>query len=427
MKNLYLFAVLILLLTGVYFTQEKKSVDKKIEQDSASQLLVKGDSGRLMEIQTPFNHLVRKHDKILYFNNDFKVNETKINEFLKRISNIRSKKKVPNDEIKDKSAFFPDDFPKITFRMEKSSIVFRLGKKLDFSQDFYVEIIRDGIGQVSIAHDITPYEGMVYNQKDSHRSDHKYERVKSLFYLPVNFFMDLQIFHKEVIESTMEFTNIRNKKFKIDFLNKTTEPVPIAGIKVSSEIIQYLGQKLEAFEAEVYLKEFDKSKLGKVVGTLKNEKGLYRIYESYGNDNRYYIKAPKVDGIYKVKNGEQRLFLFNVQAMWDLKPFEDISGNIVIDFENGETLEISTHQFGLKADHALKLLKTSAKYILDDISVEIYKKSKLKFLVNGREIEFFFTEREIILVDKKLRVSYHYERLDKKYISIDPNDYRVEK
>ena len=63
-------------------------------------------------------------------------------------------------------------------------------------------------------------------------------------------------------------------------------------------------------------------------------------------------------------------------------------------------------------------------WVTDD---EIYKKSKLKFLVNGREIEFFFTEREIILVDKKLRVSYHYERLDKKYISIDPNDYRVEK
>jgi hypothetical protein len=427
MKNLYLFGALIVLLTIVYFTQEKKAIDEVAREDFVSQLVVRKEHGRLMEIQTPYNHLVRKGEQILYFENDFKVNEAKINEFLKRIANIRAKKKIPKDEVKNRKDFFPEEFPKISFRMEKGVIEFRLGKKLDFSQDFYVEVIRDGVSEFAIAHDTTPYEGMVYNQSESHRSDHKYQRVKALFYLPVNFFMDLRIFHKQVKDQTFKFTNIRNKSFQVDFLNKTTEPKPIAGIKVSTDIIHYLRKKLESFEAEVYLKIFDESKVGRKVGDVETSKGHFQIYESYGNDNRYYIKAPGLDGLFKIKHGEQRLFLFNVQNMWDLKPFDKISGDISITFDSGETLVLGTHQFGLKANHALTLLKTAAKYILDDITPNNYKNPKLQLELDGRNIEFHFTEREIILVDKKLKISYHYERLDKKYISIDPDDYRVEK
>lgn len=426
MKNLYLLVILIALFTGVYFTQEKKTVDTAEKDDLVTRLVVKKEYGRLLEIQTPFNHLVRKGETIVHFKNNFKVNNERMNEFLKRIANIRSKQILDKKDIANIKDFFPDQFPKITFRMEKSTIEFRLGKKLDFSQDFYVEVIRDGKSEYAIAHDTTPYEGIIYNQQDSHRSDHKYERVKALFYLPVNFFMDLRIFNTATDLSELKFVNHRNKTFSVNFNLQTTTPVPIAGIRVSKEIIDYLGIRIKKFEAESFIKIFDEKKLGKVVGQVFSKKSSISIHESYANDNRYYITSPKVKGLFKIKSGQQRIFLFNVQNLWDLKPFSKVSGEVSIQFDSGEKLTLGTHEFGLKANNILTLLKKSAKYILDDVKEGDFKTPKLQLAINGRNLEFHFTDKEIILVDRRLKISYHYERLDKSYISIDPDDYRKE-
>ncbi|WP_127718168.1 hypothetical protein [Halobacteriovorax sp. HLS] len=426
MKNLYLFIGLIALLSVVYFTQEKKHVEKKEKDDIVSRLVVRKEFGRLEEIQTPYNHLVRRGEDIVYFSSDFKVSQEKINEFLKRIANIRSKKKLSAEDIKNPKDFFPEQFPKISFQMEKCRIEFRLGKKLDFSQDFYVEVKTDGVSEYSIAHDITPYEGVIYNQEESHRSDHKYQRVKSLFFLPTGFFMDLKVFSEDFDNSSVKITNIRNKSFSIDFKTKMTEPAPIAGIKVSSNILDYLKRKYESFEAEMYIKDYDKSKLGRKVGSLETSSAVFNIFESYNNDHRYYLKAPNYPGIFLIKSGEQRLFLYNVQNLWDLKPFEVINGELEIKFDNNESMKIGSHQFGLKAMNTLKMMQSPAKYILDEFKDSDFPHPKLQIAFQARNIEFHFTEREIILVDRRSRISYHYERVDKDLISIDPDDYRVE-
>ena len=426
MKNLYLLLTFIALLTIVYFTQEKKNIDVAIQDDLVTRLVVKKEYGRLLEIQTPFNHLIRKNDAIVHFKTNFKVNNEKMDEFLKRIANIRSKKILKKEDITNLKDFFPEQFPKITFRMEKTTIEFRLGKKLDFSQDFYVEVITDGISKYAIAHDTTPFEGVVYQQKDEHRSNHKYERVKALFYLPVNFFMDLRIFNTAKKLNVLKFTNNRNKNFSVNFVDRSTKPTPMAGIKVSREIIDYLSIRIKKFEAESFIKIYDKKKLGKVVGQVFAESASISIHESYGNDNRYYITTPKLDGLFKIKSGQQRIFLFNVQNLWDLKPFDKVSGEVSITFDSGEKLQLGTHEFGLKANNTLTLLKKSAKYILDEVLITEFKSPKLQLAINGRNLEFHFTDKEIILVDRRLKISYHYERLDKKYISIDPDDYRTE-
>lgn len=424
MKNLYLFLFLIALLTGVYFTQEKRGVEKASSEEEYSRLLDTSEYGDLLEIQTPYNHIKKEGAHFRNFTDGHDVDLKKVNDFLNRVSFVRAVKYIPNEEIKNLADFFPEKHQKITFRFEKGVLEYRLGKKLDYSQEFYVQLVSKEKNVVAISKDSLPFEGVIAKE-GAHKSDHKYRRVRALFYLPPNFFMKMNLFSKIIKDEKFNFSNNRNKKFSVDFKSFLTIPSPYKGITVSEPKVRFLKKSLEELRAQRFISQFDKNKLGKMVGSLETGKGVYKIHESYNSDKFYYVITPKENGLYQLKPKEQRVFLFNVQDLWDLRPVHNFDQGIELLINGSEVLSLDIRNLGDEASYLLEFLQSPARYIRDDFEPHDFQKRALELKLGGRELELFFLKKEVILLDRKQKISYHYNRPLKGSISLDPRDYRA--
>ncbi|GEM_PF-5418832 len=424
-KNLGLLALLICLISITYFTQERKGISDQKEKDNYSKILDSSKYGDLLELQTPFMHIMKMDESFINFSDGHKVDQSRVNEFLSRLAEIRAKKYLKDISPKQRDDFFPEKHLKMIFTFENETLEYHLGKKVNFSQDFYIAFKTKNEDMViALANDKLPFEGMV-NKQEEHRSDHKYKRVKSLFDLPTNFFLDLTIFDKEELERSIVFSNIRNESFAIDFKSGTTNPPPEHPIEVSKTKMEHLKDKLLSLRAVNYLNNADSKKFSRIVGSIKTEEGLYTIYEKYNNDQSYYIFNPKNNLYYQFNAGEQKILLFNIHNVWNLRVLEELGANVKITFDNNETLDLAVHKMGSEAIKVFQLLLSPAEYIVNEKDLSKFKKWKLKLGVNSRELEISFTDSEIIVLDRSLKISYHYIRYSKEPVSIDPDKYRV--
>ncbi|WP_372652376.1 hypothetical protein [Halobacteriovorax sp.] len=424
-KNLGLLALLICLISVTYFTQEKKGLSDEKERDNNSKIIDSSMYGDLIELQTPFSHIKKNKNLFINFTDGHKVDPKRVDEFLSRLSQIRATKYLKDISPDQMGEFFPEKHLKMTFTFENEVLEYQLGKKVNFSQDFYIAFKTKNKDMViALANDKMPFEGMV-NKQDEHRSDHKYKRVKSLFNLPSNFFLDLTIFDQEELERSIVFSNIRNESFAIDFKSGTTNPPPQHPIEVSKTKMEHLKDKLLSLRALNYLTNVDSTKFSRTVGSIKTEEGLYTIYEKYKNDQSYYIFNPKNNLYYQFNAGEQKILLFNIQNVWNLRVLEELGSDVKVTFDNNETLDLEVHRMGSEAIKIFKLLLNPAAYIVNEKDVSSFKKWKLKLNVNNRELEVSFTDSEIIVLDRSLKITYHYIRYSKEPVSIDPDKYRV--
>ncbi|CBW25615.1 putative membrane protein [Halobacteriovorax marinus SJ] len=425
-RNLGLLAALIVLLGITYFTQERRGILKEQEKDNYSKILDTSKYGDLVEIQTPFGHIKKFNDGFINFTDGHRANQKVVNEFLTRLSHIRSKKFLKDISKEKMKEFFPEDHMKMTFTFENEVLEYQLGAKLNFSQDFYVAMRTKSSGLVvAIANDKMPFEGVV-SKENEHRSDHKYNRVKALFNLAPNFFLDLSIFEEEELERSIVFSNLANESFAIDFKAQTTNPPPEHPIIVSKAKMSHLRERLLSLRAFNYLSNVDDTtNFSRKVGTIKTSEGLYTIYERYKGDQSYYIFNPKNNIYYQFKAGEQKLLLFNIQNVWDLRVVEELGSKIKITFDNNETLELEVHKIGEEASKLFKILLSPAQYVEKVKDFSKYKNWKLKLIINSRELEVLFTESEMLVLDRKQKLTYHYTRFSKEPISVDPDKYRV--
>lgn len=424
-RNLGLLGLLIVLITITYFTQERRGILSKKEKDNYSKILDSTMYGDLVELQTPFSHIKKFKEGFINFSDGHRVDQKRVNEFLSRLSYIRATRyleDVTPEKFKD---FFPDGHLKMTFTFENEVLEYQLGKKVNFSQDFYIAFKTKSKGQViAVANDQLPFEGIV-QQKDEHRSEHKYNRVKALFSLQKNFFLDLRIFEEEELERSIVFSNIRNESFSIDFNSMTTNPPPEGPIGISKTKLTHLQERLLTLRAQNYLNIEDKTDFSRMVGSIKTEKGLYSIYERYKNDQSYYIFNPKNNIYYQFKAGEQKILLFNIQSVWDLRVVEELGSKVEITFDSNEKVNLEVHKIGEEASKLFKLLLSPAEYVTRVKESDKFQKWKLKLLINNRNLEVFFSKTEMIVLDRKKKLTYHYIRYSKEPVSIDPDKYRV--
>ncbi|OUR98489.1 hypothetical protein A9Q84_03505 [Halobacteriovorax marinus] len=424
MKNLFLFLFLVALLCTVYITQEKKGIEKASSEDEYSRLLDTSKYGDLLEIQTPYNHIKKEGNFFRNFSDGHPVDLKKVNDFLNRISYVRAVKYLEKEDINNFDDFFPDKFLKMTFRFENGTLEYRLGKKLDYSQEFYIQFVGQGRDVVAISKDSLPFEGVIAKE-GAHKSDHKYRRIKALFFLPPNFFMKMNLFPSDITNEVISFSNIRNRDFTVDFQNYKTTPNPYRILSISQSKIRFLKKNLEEFKAQRFIKDYKPSKLGKVVGSLKTSSGVFKLYESYDQDKFYYMTAPSISGLYQLKPNEQRKFLFNVQTLWNLKPFEKFNQAINLTIKSGKSIELDLTKSGKKVSHLLELFTSRASYTRDDLDLKQLPKKSLVFNSGEKSFDLFFLKKEVILVEREQKISYHYNRPLKDSISLESSDYRA--
>ena len=183
------------------------------------------------------------------------LDRRKVQSFFDSLASVRISEVIDDQVVKEKQleTFFTTSgshLEKIRFVFENSTIEFFLGRKLEFDQSFYVKVVHDGVAKYVIAYDSSPLSQTV--RKDVyHRSDIKYRRFQSLFYLDKSFFFDYRIFSKWMSEKwslkKVDFHSQRQRSFTFSFSDLKLNPRSPSFLELNMEKLKLFEKSLSSF------------------------------------------------------------------------------------------------------------------------------------------------------------------------------------
>ncbi len=440
-QNAILLLTLSALILGAYIFEELGGRQQTAEEEKRTNLFDMKKYGDVKSFKSPEAEIVVLAGGASHtLKHNWPVDPTKLQKFFEVLTGIRAKRILSDDEVKqiDRKTMFPTDEALMTFRFEKGEVGFRLGKKLDTEQSFYLEVIQENEKNVVIAHD-TGKVTTIYNQEEAWRDDTKYKRFLTLFYLKDSWFHDLSIFpieerqkiHK-IVE--LELDNFRNKKFKLLFHGGATRPAPIADIGVDTLAFDLFMNKLIKSKFEEVLfeaKEDDLDDLKSTV-TMTLEDGQRKVVALYGKfkgNEGYFVRTDK--NIFKISKEASSPFFENVQRFWNRKPAdkrqllkESRVSSITfprgkrVDFQliNDKGFQAKTVTPGLELDNRemlklIEFLSKDADYVSHGNADEEEGISQLLLNLElaGERISLVRKKTELIVTKVQKKLKYHYK------------------
>jgi hypothetical protein len=348
-KNLILFFIATGLATFTYFFQELKDRKAFSEAESRGVLLDPKKLGELKSIHLPKVSLRRQGKQYLLSSGEI-ADERKIDWFMNILAGIRTRRVIPKDtwDESNRSQFFANNNEKMEFQFEKGRVSFLLGKKLDFDQSFYMEVINGNDATQVVAFDAGDME-TIYDKEQGHRSDHRYRRFQSLFYIDAAFFKDYRMFRHWMGEkwSLLEVTidNKGNRKYSLNFPEARTSPAIPFFLARNEQMMKAFEDDLIKLEGKIYADgPLEKSELlsEMVVNSTQGELRL-KLYRHQGN-KKYYIHSSFDNRSYEIEDKRAQVFLRPVQDFWDLRPFSEIPKNAQFIFPNKSVTQVSFSQ-----------------------------------------------------------------------------------
>jgi hypothetical protein len=332
---------------------------------------------------------------------------------------------------------FPTDEALMTFTFEKGEVGFRLGKKLDTEQSFYLEVIQGDGKNIVVAHD-TGKVTTIYNQEESWRDETKYKRFLTLFYLKDTWFYDMSVFSWEekshiqkIVE--LELDNFRNKKFKLLFNGGATRPSPIADLNVNTHSFDLYMNKLVKTRAEQIMFDADAKKLKKLKSTLtmtlgKGERKEVTLFGEYEGKEGYFLKTDRQ--IFKLSKAESSPFFENVQRFWNKSPTDknaifneqQVSSitfpkgkEVSFKLTNKKGFQAQTTTPGVELDNRemlkiINFLSKEADYVSQGTMDDEEGISQLLLSLNlaGEKISLIRKKTELIVSKANKKLKYHY-------------------
>ena len=75
---------------------------------------------------------------------NIELSDQKTGEFFTILAGLKTKRSIPETDVAKvgRNFYIPDDSMKMSFQFEKGELEVTLGKKLEYDQDFYLEIIK---------------------------------------------------------------------------------------------------------------------------------------------------------------------------------------------------------------------------------------------------------------------------------------------
>jgi hypothetical protein len=440
-QNAILLLTLSALILGAYIFEELGGRKQTAEEEKRTNLFDMKKYGEVKSFKSPEAEI-----KILAggashaVKHNWPVDPVKLQKFFEVLTGIRAKRILSDEEVKniDRKNMFPTDVAVMTFTFEKGEVGFRLGKKLDTEQSFYLEVIQGDKKDIVIAHD-TGKVTTIYNQEEAWRDDTKYKRFLTLFYLKDSWFYDLSIFQiEEKIEIQkiveLELDNFRNKKFKLLFRGAATRPAPIKDIGVSEQAFDAYMNKLIKSKAKEILFDAKDEYLDDLKSTLtmKLEDGKRKVLALYGKfqgKDGYYLKSE--NNLFKLTKDTSVPFFENVQSFWNRKPADkkiilQDTGVSSITFPRGKKVDFKlidkkgfqaqTITPGVELDNKemLKLidfLSKDADYVSEDNGAEEEGISQLilNLELAGEKISLIRKKTELIVSKAQKKLKYHYK------------------
>ena len=332
-QNAILFLTFTALLLGAYLFEEIGGQKQTAEEEKRTNLFDMKKYGELKSFRSPEAEIkILSDGTSITLKHNWPVDPVKLQKFFSILTGVRSKRILSSEELSqiDRKTMFPTDNALMTFTFEKGEVGFRIGKKLDTEQSFYLEVIQADVKTIVIAHD-TGQVTTIYNQEESWRDDTKYKRFLTLFYLKDTWFYDMSVFStKEKIEIQkiveLDLDNYRNKKFKLLFNGKDgggTRPSPIVDIDVNTDSLDVYMNKVLNIKAEKILFEADVKKLKELKSTLtmilgQGERKEVTLFGEFDGKEGYFLKTDRY--VFKLSKAESSPFFENVQYFWNKSP-----------------------------------------------------------------------------------------------------------
>lgn len=445
-RNFKLFFILVALLTLTYFVEERGSRQKIAEKENQESLFNEEKLGELLSISFPSYSLVVENGHYLV-DGEHPVDATKRNMVLDQLSRLRLKTVIPNREIEKvgRSFFINEKKSWVKFKFKNGFAEIYLGKKIDFSKDFYMEVV-DSLSSESkivIVEDSKPEEAII-NSAGNEKSDFKYRRLQSLIWLPKDFMMDQGLFSKgKFLSGTIEKFTIDNKK-KLSFMVLPSEMKLVPTIpgpflfnesKLTSFIDQIKNMKGERVLVNVSESDFS-SLLCSIIFYSNNDKMEIDFYRMHKKTLGSYAKIKNADYAIVLSGVEEQVFYTEYQDFIKKKFVEELSVGSRIDIKRDKKSlsvdlkglnprefqapkkKVSQTAFAKLVDYLTKEADYFTPYLKEDGTMD-----GLNVRYGKENYLFHKSKDELIVLNKEKKLKLHYKVVDEAMPSLKINDY----
>lgn len=449
--NLILGIVLALLLTFTYFFEEVGYIRDKQQEEESRRLFDKNKLGKLLEIRTMNASLKRKGNIFYLAGSEFPADAVSIQKIFDILSQIKINRYLKKDEIREKdySLFIPDTSRKMVFTFEKSELTFILGSKLEFSTSFYMEVRNNNERNLILAWDTSAKKG-VYDTKKAHLTSEKYDRLKNIFKLTNDFFMDRAVFR--VMDFGKEFSiwrkikikNSRNRVFEVDIQNRTTSPESLQLLGYNNDFFDRYYSELTRLRGTVVhypgKPEQLKNKIATIVVNGKRTVNL-ELYKNYGERNGHFVKTSFGKAIYGIDRTGLRLFFSNVQDFWNknllpetflkekkqVKFYMKFDSKIEMVLRNFENFSVISNDTMYKPQNVsfrnfFDFLTRKADHVRP-LDKGIISKKHFSFGIDDLFYHVVLKDGEVVILEPKKRYQFHYWVGERSPIGLKMKDY----
>ena len=438
MKNNILLAVVFSVLVSIaYFTEEfYPKTQTAIKKEKQSQLI---DLTDVTEIKTKSFHLKKTNDSWQLEDQQWRVNPLVVDTYLKAISSLN----ITGSMVKSDRLTWDED-QQIEFKIKGKAQKLNLLGVSKVTGSMYLSRSLDS-HLIYIVKDSSSFDEIYQSELDLVLR--KYSRLKNIFNLEQESFLELNILKGLGIENLLEVSveNKRNRPYKISFAQKLTNPAIFSPLTYKNFE--------QALSSITRVKEIKRSiKKGRHLLTDKRsevhfvtKEGIKIIDLFLGLNGQYghYLKARDGDALYEVELSEDNLFFSHVQIFWsknfhhnadfsklkridfklkkaqgenisfyvdDLKEFKVKSLNKKVNFIDTTRMNFLFNLLFNLVEFQEALFVESFQDIQQDTHTGAKEKADNKFIVHlfGNQYTVELKDQEIIVDDFNHKLRYHY-------------------
>jgi hypothetical protein len=302
-KNIYLFAILILLVIGTFYFQERRVENDRLEAEKNDSLIL----GEITQLKLPSVAAVKKNGQ--WWDGDDLLSHNIFNQIEKKLKEIKKMKVV--------SGSWDHYFSK-AFKIEVNNEAWAFGELSLDKQSFYVSRGKS----IYLAQINGESKELTTNPDDIAST-----KLKELLgYLSKD--------RKELLETQLFrfYPNLPLEKailnldghlpFELNLATNATLPPPIQGVSVHPD----LKKKFQTLLTQVTIKEkvpfqenLGERKLGQIVFSDKSQSIHWELWLKNSNSADAILVDPKLRKAYLMYGGTLKIFFISIQEYWDKK------------------------------------------------------------------------------------------------------------
>lgn len=476
-KSLLLFSIALSLGIYTYYSIEmghKKAFD---EDQARKELFDAQPFGELTGLKFDKVSIVKKDSRWVDMSSDYPVDGEKLKLILDTLGNLKVQQELMMDDLAKagRETFFPIGSKKFSFIFQNGDVAVMIGKKLDYEQSFYVEVVLKlsdsrALHKFVLAYDSTP-QTQPLSEDEYRKNPFKYAKLRAMLSVREDYFHDTHLFKSPFVSNEMldfgnwkqvDVKNIRNRNFSIFPLQNKTSPLPPLGVAYNpDEMGSSLKRILKMQAASVYFpikKENLKDEVGELVITGKTQVISLRAFKKYGSLEGNFVLPSFEQSIYEISNETMKLFFMSTQDFWEKRaikslpqggpPLEENDDFIFeVSFAGGADFALSVPAGDNFAVHALKvdtmvpinnafadlfnfLFKSGERVNrMDKDDEKEVKKIIFPLCLKYKDgkICLLFHDHEIIVYNLAKKLMFHYYVGSESPIALEKQDYFIAK